>query len=260
MKISNQSMWAAGCLIAVCLLPQCGFAQSVPNPPAPKSPIARFEAHIELLQREIDELAETTIEQEAKLDEREIPVESYAEVLGSLQSQRIHLMIELAGLEARQLMADKIWAEQTRGSDSPVGKKILETASEKLATAKQELARKKQLMETGSVSQQDYSRSRNSVLNAELELLQAQQELETSSSRSTFAETLAIETSVAQAEAKAKLKMVENLLERFVAARKELDSFQRAEMQLEHKRDALSEWQRRLQDLKQAAWDESLRQ
>lgn len=135
--------------------------------------------------------------------------ESFGELMKTLQSQKIQLMIDLAGLEA------KLDALKEAQSSTPEGNtEVLELLKRKFDLARQQHLRLKQLHSKGTVSNADVTKSEMEVLVVELEMAQAKKP----TSNPVFSKEL-LAISLERTEKQARLIKTEELLAKISSSR-----------------------------------------
>lgn len=207
MKIFNTSSSVTVCLFFwLCIACPADAFQAVA--PAPKKAnMTRAEFRYDLLKNScqrlqvaIAMLRDDIGKKQKRLDSMNISPVAFDEVMRMLQTKRINLMIELAGLDVRQQEAKKLAAESTGGSGDGFLKHLDKLADDAQSNVQRIQGR------LGSKHPQVLEAQR---LLAEAESKKA--EYQASRSQSTL-----VEVSVARAERIAQLKVVEELLKQYV--------------------------------------------
>ena len=206
-------------------------AQSTPptttKPPVALSPMALLQQSITSKEMEattiLRGLADVTERQtviasdlaksRAVEDKSGVSIESFPEIVKNLQAKRIELIIELAGLKARR---EAIVAAR---ADKPDNSAILTPLRKIIALQEKELNR---------ISKSNGSAAE--IRAAEIALLSSKIQLANANAAkpgSTLLRDTLLNTSLAYAEAKARLAKTESLLDEILPTRKQLDSVTR---------------------------------
>lgn len=203
-------------------------AQSAPptttKPPVALSPMALLQRSINSKEREATTIllglediterqkaiASELAKSRAVEDKSGVSIESFQEIVKNLQAKRIELIIELAGLKARR---EAIVAAR---ADKPDNSAIVRPLLKIIALQEKELNR---------ISKSNGSAAE--IRAAEIELLSSKIKLADATSPKSGSALLRdtlLNTSLAHAEAKARLAKTESLLDEILPTRKQLDS------------------------------------
>lgn len=168
--------------------------------------------------------AETRLEEQfAKESGLGVSLESFPDVIRTLQTQRIELMIELAGLEAKR----NLLTESLKQKDSKAGEEynlLREIYSQHL----EHFGRLQKLAKKGSVTQTDLARARISVSEAKLRLVKAKSDLGESHESAVL-----LDLSLERAESKARLDKTKELLASITKARPTLSKREKLNLEKE---------------------------
>jgi len=175
-------------------------------------------------------------ENEAQLG---ISLESYPDVIRTLQTHRVELLIELAGLDAkRKLLSESMSAQkrpEEKMNDSQVEQKRV------LQLQQQRLEKLEKLAAEGSVSQEDVLEAKIEFGQMRLRFAEANQEAAVKAPQNEL-----LELSLEKAEQTARLQKVEELLASFTKARVKLSKREQISRRIEVSQDQLSTAQDRL--------------
>jgi hypothetical protein len=222
----------------VCLMVAAGndpvFAQS--GSPSKFSPefvrekLENFKSEIELLnlQKEFAQAARDRLiarrhEIAAKQDLQGVSSESFPEIMKSLQSNRVDLMIDLAGIDARLTALLKFREEMAKKQTESV----IEPLSKVLKLEEERLKEIERIVGMGNAAKSELEAAQIRVLEAQVRLAQAKQPPHESGSNQ---ELLAI--SLDRAEKQARLEKVEMLLKSFAASRESLEESAQIDLEL----------------------------
>lgn len=150
-----------------------------------------------------------------KQDSIGVSAESFSEIIKTLQSQRIHLTIDLAGLDARRDALAKAKAEmEDRNVDN-----FLAPLRELLLLEKKTLDQKRQLFEQAVTSEADVLAAKKKVLAVEVQIAEATARQRNSNFASQINSDL-LNASLERAEKQARLEITDSLLNKFTQSRK----------------------------------------
>ena len=155
-----------------------------------------------------------------RLDSLNISRASFDEVVTVLQTQRINLKIELAGLEARQKAAQSLGSGKS--VTTKANQKRLELLKEKVELCRKEHENIRKLALSGHNSKKSLDRAKFAALVAETDLAEFEAEYSTNSQAPRITNML-IDVALTKAERTAQLEMVDQLLKQFVGEREVLE-------------------------------------
>ena len=203
--------------------------QSVPANQEKAALITEFETRI----AELESLLQVAEAQRESLDEKLAEIkarrrdimnqqdslgvsnESFAEVVKSLQTQRVDLMIDLAGLDARrQSMLD------LRDAEPPENSPLIQRLEDLLDVEEQQLQETMSLHSQAAISKRDLQTAKRRVLEVQIRLEEARSP---SQSASRLTESL-WNISLDRAEKQARLEKIESLLNSITSSRSVLDA------------------------------------
>ena len=223
------ALWAG--LLIVTVGSVNASAQSAPATSPKMTPEMRIaKRQAQLLETTIDETAsriklasEGIMANMAALQKQSVSDIAYEDVFRMLQLQKVELVIELDGLDARsQLLQKKIESskdESGRDETSRHVKLQKELLTRYLANQKESLATTKKLVSKGARSKEHLQRAERMVAEAKLRLNEF--EIESKEASPAHVEAM-FETTLAIAERKAKLQTVEKLLGSHIDARPQI--------------------------------------
>ena len=160
------------------------------------------------------------IESQTKLG---VSKSSFSEIMKSLQSQKIQLTVDIAGLEARQAA---ILASQKKGRVK-VNHEIVAPLKKLLEMLEKEQIQMQKLFEKGATSDAELRKSKRAVIEAKIRLAQA-----SSASQLTDFDRSLLDTSLELAEKRARLSKTKALLKEVVPAIDLMEEIQDLEFQL----------------------------
>ena len=161
---------------------QQSFGQSVGNAPRKTAEMIKLESSIKEMmgnQKQIEDDLEKTIDKRSRLateaeglkqlgSKMSVSAESYPEVLKTLHSQRVQLLIDLAGIDARYQAIENAIAQVTkRKSDA-----VLASLQQLVDVRSAELARLIVLKEKGSISSSEVRAAEIALLESKTRLAQ----------------------------------------------------------------------------------------
>ena len=205
-------------------------AQSAPATSPKMTPEMRMaKRQVQLLETTIDETAlridkasEGIKENMAALEKQSVSDIAYEDVFRMLQLQKVELVIELDGLDARsQLLQKKI--ESSKGETSRPEKLQKELLLRYVANQKESLQTTQKLVSKGVRSKEHLQRAERMVAEAKLRLNEF--EIESKEASPAYVEAM-FEVTLAIAERKAKLQTVEKLLKNHIDARSQISNLQ----------------------------------
>lgn len=164
-----------------------------------------------------EQLATQLSEFDAAENESGVSIESFPEIVKNLQSKRIELIIDLAGLEAKREAI--LAANNTKQDNSEIVAPL-----EKLVALQQNKLERIREIKAPSAE----------IRAAEASLLSSKVQLATAKNQNRSSKLLTdalLSTSLAQAESKARLAKTESLLSEILPARKKLESSKQLKLQ-----------------------------
>lgn len=226
-------------LVWVCLcMPSVADAFQAVTPPPKKKRSASMvlrdllASRIGTAESEAEKLRKGIAQRQEVLDSLNISQSAFDEVVKSLQTKRINLMIELAGLEVRQEEAKKLAA-----ASAPIGgeeKELIGLLKKVAAEAKQNTQRVERLFNQSSAGASELAQARQFQAQAELKLAEVRSDMAGSPDQPQFVNQMLVETSLAKAERLAQLEMVNDLLKKYIGkARSVISDIERKNEQLD---------------------------
>ena len=189
-----------------------------PEMRAAKRQIQLLETTIDETALRIDRASKGIKENMAALQKQSVSDIAYEDVFRMLQLQKVELVIELDGLDARsKLLQKKI--ESTKGETSRPEKLQKELLTRYVANQRELLATTKKLVSKGARSKEHLQRAERLVAEAKLRLNEF--EIESKEASPPYVEAM-FEVTLAIAERKAKLQTVEKLLGSHIDARPQI--------------------------------------
>ncbi len=195
----------------------------------------------------LDSLTSERNEIQTRLSAHKISEASFVEVMRLLQTQRVQLAIDLAGLDAKKEALTIAAKSENGGSAKSNTIPLLEkyVANQKLITDQVE-----SLYQKGSASVVQVQQAKQLLIQAELQLAEAKQEQsQTNSSSDAIGDLTA--TELERVEKKARLAMVEKILDQYVDARPYVDRVSRLERDVESQETQKRRLQSRLLEMEE---------
>jgi hypothetical protein len=162
---------------------------------------------------------------------------SFPEVLATLQSMRVQLKVDLAGMRARLRVMREL--NEKENPSAAINEQKLVIAKDMLELMKIRVSRTRKLVESGNASTEESHASEIELRTAELRVFEAQAALEAARSDSAVSNR---EIILEQAEKESRLEEVELMLKSAAAARqtiREIESQQQAVQRLREERQEL---------------------
>lgn len=186
----------------------------------------------EKLAAQIDSLSsrlQVTRDEQNQLFEKQfalgVSVDSYGELTRSLQSQKVQLVIDLAGLDARRKALQLASKEMRKSEDE----QIIAPLIEMVKLAKRTLDEQTQAQQHGSAGAADVREAERKLLMSQIQLAEAQR----SQSKTSNISNDLFETSLSRAEKQARLTVVEKMLSSLAQARDVVDRTKQLGMRAE---------------------------
>ncbi len=198
------------------------------------------------LEAEIDRRSSMVGQLEQTLFDANLSMQSYPEVLAMLQTMRVQLKVDLAGLRTRQKMIREFYPVDDK--EDQVNQKKLAIAESMLELAQQRVERAELLVEKGTIPTSDLSAAQIELRQAELRVLESQSTILHARQQSTQDNR---EIVIELSEKEAKLTEVESLLKSAAEARstiREIETLQQANRRMETETQNVSAALATLQD------------
>lgn len=162
---------------------------------------------------------------EASLEKEDgisVSTESYTAIIQTLQSQRVELLVDVAGMEAREKAISEI-----RNKMEAEGTGIISQLEQLVEIQKSNLQAVSQRYKRNAVSVSEMNVAKSKLLEVEIRLAEAKQK----SKSPAYLDDFFVKSSLDQAEKKARLEMTESLLSTFAQSRKKLEQQIRIQQQ-----------------------------
>ena len=229
-----------------------------------KNSIQSFEKLKGDLKQRIETYSNSLLEAESDLETLQskaekpgISDESYSEIISTLQGSRVQLLIDLAGLDAKQQAIDSIGEQQKQksaGSDE-----LLEQLERMYQLQTQNMEELIQLSKNGSASQRDVREASIAMIELKIRIIQERQKVVLNPQ---LVDQL-IQISIEVAEKKARLEQVDQMLAEFIESRDVLlnkkklqrkiivieGSINRSKMEMEQVNQQIAEFTRQIKSL-----------
>ncbi len=183
------------------------------------------------LQQQADELFSERVEIIREQDANGISLESFPEIVKSLQSNRIDLLIDIAGLDARR----EFLTQTKLDAQAEARAAILEPIKELLMVEEQSFERVRQLFERGSVSEAQVAEAERSVLQAKIRLAEASSRMDSGKLNDDL-----LVTSLERAEKQARLDKTMELLDSLEISRNAMQFREEIEIKIESSQRKIS--------------------
>jgi ABC-type Na+ efflux pump permease subunit len=247
--------FASLALISASFLVSSVNAQSVQPNPLPKA--AAIERTITIFQRRLAEelklnndagekLKELVAQQAEVVKQQDsvgVSPESFPEIMKNLQSQRIQLMIDLAGLDARRKVLVEAREEITNDTNNEVLKPLLEM----IEIEKERLQRAENLHAEGTKPKAEVLSAKRGVLAAEVQLAEAKSRQSSSLTGERINANL-LDTSLEHAEKQARLDTTKTLLETLTQSRSFVQETEKNERELLRLQETMTQSNKRIQN------------
>ena len=240
-------------LILIIAIPVCCgaavcHAQSVAQP----SPRQLLRKQMELVEMEKQESMamlrklQTNLESNfSKLDKVNISDFAFADVMKLLQVQRIELLIDIAGLEARQ---EKLSTSQQEKLELSILENEVELAKVKLELVSREFEFTKKLASKGTMSSMEVERAKYQLKVTEQELRQKELSWEQARSGLEYSDTL-----IELVEKKARLKKIDSILSEQTQTRNTINEMENLKDRIRAERTRMKSLEAQLSLLQQKA-------
>lgn len=203
----------------------------------------QFETKIEYFNKRTSNLADQRNELIRELQELDVTDAAYQNVIQSLQTERVELIVDLAGLAARA----KAIEGQATVPLAQVNEKRMLYLKESVELLEDQFNDTKELFSTGSANQTEVNQQQLALREAQAKLAESEALLE--NRRSRINPELAA-TEIERAEKQARLTITEKLLKKYYAARTKIEAAQRLEIQYQREMQRLYETEDRLEQFK----------
>lgn len=209
-------------MVAIGIVDHTATAQSVSPPKKPTAQLLKSkEAELDLVKSQVltqqqfteslrQEISSLTQQRNDLLElqiEAGVSPESFPEIMRKLQTQRVDLIIELAGLKARRTAM----IEFQQSTENPADKTI-ELLEQLLAQNLKKQARCEEMFSQGLIPEGEVMKAEGDVLNAEVELARAKQSTGNSQLAAELL-TLSLDTAEKQARLDQTLLMLKSITE-----------------------------------------------
>lgn len=201
-------------------------------------------AMLETLQAKLDRVTQSRLDSIKKQDSIGVSAESFPEIMKTLQSQRIQLTIDLAGLQARRNALAKAKEDLLNDAEIPA----LDPLHKILVIEKQKLARVKELVDQGVQSESQLLAARSRVLAAEVKIAETKSRYSQSNYTDRINSDL-LDASLDRAEKQARLESTESLLEILKSSRVLVEKATATESAIITRRDQIEQLNAELADL-----------
>ena len=161
-----------------------------------------------------------------KMEKDGISGESYTEVISTLQSSKVQLLIDLAGLEAKKKAINTLEKNQDRGAKS--SEEMLDQLERMYQLQGANIDELKKLAASKAISQQAIRDAEMKLIELRIRMIQEKQQV---TGNPQLVEQL-IQISIEQAEKKARLEQVEIMLSQFIESRDTLTSKNRLKQKI----------------------------
>jgi chromosome segregation ATPase len=236
------------------LEPAAAIANAQEQIEAHEKAIAELDSTMEPVRQQSDKLEHEIRRLQRLHFEKGISGEAFPDILRSLQTQRIQLTIDLAGLDARQKAILEYNASQ---SANPLVAEIIDLMESQVAAFDSQIEKVQQMYLNGVVSDEEIANLKNRQIDAKIQLQQTR--LEYSGGLAASGDELR-QIALQRAEQHARLEKTEELLQGLASAPDEFTSLERLEAREKRMMDQLLELEevRRSQEAQRAYWKRQL--
>lgn len=241
-------------IVAVCIFASMTHAQSVEPSPAKlalQNQLTMLDAQkqsvlaqVQSLEVDLNELVQFRLDALKQQDMIGVSAESFTDIIKTLQSQRIQLTIDLAGLDARREVLAKAQAEMENSNLDAV----LTPLRELLLLEKKSLDRKRELFANAAVSSADVLAAQKNVLAVEVQIAEATARQKNSNFASRLSSDL-LDASLERAEKQARLETTDGLLNKFTQSRKLVEDATSTEIRIANGRQQIDMLMTEINDL-----------
>jgi chromosome segregation ATPase len=206
--------------------------------------IASEQKKLETIEPAIGEKESNIQKLDQELFEASLSPLSFPEVLATLQSMRVQLKVDLAGMRARLKVMREL--NEKGNPSAAINEKRLEIAQRILAVAAQRTAQTKKLAEAGHTNELTFAESEIELHNAELRVVEAKAALEAARADSAVSNR---EIILEQAEKESRLEEVESMLKSAASARQSIREIELQQQAVQRLRDERQESAKKLERL-----------
>ena len=204
-----------------------------------RSSAAAGQAEAKMRADELDKMRSDLLRQQYELGVSKV---SYDEIIRHLQTQRVQLSVDLAGIEARR---EILIAQQESGQKSAEEQKepLAEMIKQLIEIQQERLSSVEALRAKGSVPTADVLNAKQQLLETQIRL--AEKNHAANDNRGSSMDPELLNVSLVRAETAARLNKVNQLLGEYVSARKTIDSLGRVQSEIGAVESSLLDFSRR---------------
>ncbi len=180
-----------------------------------------LESRLAELQTQLVKMDQLRASLRDKQDELGFSMESYGEIVGSLQAQRVEMIIDLAGLEARREALQNVAADVQKSTRNVA---LQEELEQLLRWHEEKLARVTELHQKGTASAMEVQEARRGVIEARIRLGEVRNNEGTGGNP--FVASALISVSLDRAEKQARLDRINGLLQQLIAERSQVSELE----------------------------------
>ncbi len=233
--LSLLTLAATGCFFSSSASAWQSVGESKPKPPSQR--VKALSAHLHQVEKQLQVLATQIDQSQHELDMARtkheelirdkgpnagLSVSSFGEIVGYLQSQKVALTIDLAGLDARQSAIEEAAKKASQSGKHNMERQVMIDKLHQIVNVqRQKLEQAEKLRKQGSASEGDFQDAERQLLEAEIRLADATASFGQAED-STWNQQL-IAVSLDRAEKQARLQRVEDLLAQYAATRPSVD-------------------------------------
>ena len=188
-----------------------------------------------------EDLNQTAVKRQKLILRHSVSPESIVEMTRMLQTQRVQLEIDLAGLDARREFLQKA----NREMNNEHSNEVLAPLQEVLVLAKTRLGELKEGLETRRNGIEEVREAESRVLKAEIGLAQAKR----SNTQLSGLSAELLDASLERAEKMARREAVQKMLDSITDARTDVETVKRIDAEVESLNESLANYRKKARDL-----------
>lgn len=193
--------------------------------------LADFEVQKKAYETLLARLSEDSDRLQKQQDQQGVSTDSFPEILKYLQAQRVELLIDLAGMNARREVVFELKKDMTVDSDS-----IVAQLEELLKLEEEELVRVQKLYKSSEITKSHYQKIQSRILELKIRMAEAKRPQKSAS----LLNDELLNSSLDRAEKKARLEKINSLLVTFTEARSTLEQSAEIERKIRNTNKSMS--------------------
>jgi DNA repair exonuclease SbcCD ATPase subunit len=170
---------------------------------------------------------------------------AYDEIMRLLQTQKVQLTIDIAGIRARhELLNDEL--QKSQGQSLEQQQTEVNALQQILDLQTDKLHRAELMQKAGQMSEDEFLNAKQQLLEAQIRLQQARRP---NKGPTGSLDNELLQVSLAHAESTARLQMIEQLLGKYIEARVNVDSLDELQLEWREQADVVKQLQARIRQL-----------